>query len=120
MKVKIYELINAKDVLEAIYINKSLPTRTAYNIYLTLSKLNPSFDFFEKKRSEIFKEYGILDGDNYVIPEEHRQTFYDEINAIGNIECEAEIEKIDIPLDINLNISPSDIALLKPFINFVE
>ena len=85
-----------------------------------LSKLSPSLEFFEQKRNEAFGKYGVQEGENIVISKEYQEDFMSMLNEIGNFECEEEIEKVDVSLDINLNISPSDIALLSPFINFVE
>lgn len=120
MKIKISEIINAKTILDDISQNKEMPTKIAYKIYLMLSKLSPSLEFFDQKRSDAFEKYGIQDGEMIVIPEEHKEEFVSLLNEIGEFECEEEIEKIDISLDVNLGISPSDFALLEPFFNFVE
>ena len=120
MRVKISKIINAKSILDQMSQNKEIPTKLAYKIYLMLSKLSPSLEFFEQKRSEAFEKYGVQEGEMIVIPEEHKEGFMSLLNEIGEFECEEEIEKIDISLDINLGISPSDFALLEPFFNFVE
>ena len=120
MKVKISRIINAKTILDNISRNKEIPTKIAYKIYLMLSKLSPSLDFFEQKRREAFEKYGVQEGEMVVISEEHKEEVMSLLNEIGEFECEEEIEKIDISLDINLGISPSDFALLEPFFNFVE
>ncbi len=118
--MKIFDIINAKGILDEISQNKNIPTKSAYKIYIMLSKLTPSLEFFEKKRGEAFEKYGVKDGENIIIPQEHQTEFISMMNEIGSFDCEEEIEKVDISLDINLGISPSDIALLSPFINFVE
>ena len=120
MKIKIFQILNAKPVLDEINKSKTLPTRTAYKIYLLFSKLDTSLQFFENKRKEAFEKYGTRDGDNIIIPEDKQKEFMDALNEIGNLDCEEEIEKIDISLDIDLGVAPSDIALITPFINFVE
>lgn len=118
--MKIFELINAKETLDKICSNQNLPTRTAYSLYIMLSKLNTSFEFFEEKKMEIFKSLGETKDGGYVIPVEKTEDFYKEINKIGELECSEDFEKINISLDIDLGISSAEIALLTPFINFVE
>ncbi|MBQ3543563.1 MAG: hypothetical protein IJA34_01025 [Lachnospiraceae bacterium] len=118
--MKIFDVINAKNILDDISQNKEIPTKIAYKIYLMLSKLSPSLKFFEQKRSEAFEKYGVQEGETIIIPAEYKEEFMSLLNEIGEFECEEEIEKIDINLDINLGISPSDFALLEPFFNFVE
>ena len=120
MKVKISDLVNAKESLNKIYTNSNIPTREAYKIYTVLSKLQPAYDFFEEKREGVFKSIGVLEGENYIIPDEKINDFYQEMNKVGDLYCEEELEKIDISLDIDLGVSPAEIALLTPFINFVE
>lgn len=120
MKVKFYELINAKDLLDDISLRKSIPTKTAYKIYMLLSKFNESLQFFENKRMEFLQNYGEdIDG-SLVVPEEKRLDFFKSLNEIGELCCDVEFEKIDIDININLDISPKDFGLLEPFFNFVE
>ena len=109
--MKIFDVINAKNILDDISQNKEIPTKIAYKIYLMLSKLSPSLKF---------EKYGVQEGETIIIPAEYKEEFMSLLNEIGEFECEEEIEKIDINLDINLGISPSDFALLEPFFNFVE
>lgn len=118
--MKISEIINAKPVLDSITQNKELPTKTAYKIYLMILKINPSLEFFEQKRIEAFEKYGVKENDMVIIPEEHRDEFMAILNEVGNFECDEKIERVDISLDVNLGISPAEIALLEPFINFIE
>ena len=118
--MKIINIINAKDALQTLSQNKNLPTRLAYKIFLLLSSVEKSLDFFETKRIEAFKKYGVKNNDGMIVPEEKMLDFTSYLKEIGEIECEEKIEKIDISLDIDLGISPAEIALLEPFINFIE
>lgn len=118
--MKLYQIINAQPVLDEISKNKNLPTRTAYQIYVLLSKLETSIQFFENQRMELFRKYGVSDGDNLVIPDENYESFKKEIDELGNLDCEEEIAKIDIGLDVDLGVSPSEISVLIPFFNFLD
>lgn len=119
-KIKIYEILNAKQVLDELYSNKSLPTKTAYKIYLLLSKLNASLEFFNSKRIELFKKYGEQKGEETVVSDEKRLEFLEALKELTELECEEPIEKIDLDLNINLDISAADLSLIAPFFNFVE
>ena len=118
--MKIYEIVNAKEVLEEISNNKNLPTREAYKLYLMLSNINDVFLFFESKRREAIKELGREENGTIIVDEENQEEFLQILNKIGNLDCEKEIAKVDISLNVNLNISPAEIAKLEPFINFVD
>lgn len=116
----INNIIEAKSALDQISGNKNLPSKVAYKIYILLSELQPSLKFFENKRRELFGKYGKEEGENIIIPVENRDLFYKEFNELCQVETEKEIKKVDISLDIDLGISPSDFALLEPFFNFIE
>lgn len=120
MKVKFYELINAKDLLDDVSARKSIPTKTAYKIYILLSKFNDSLQFFENKRLEFLQIYGEDKDGTLVVPEEKRLEFFKSLNEIGELYCDVEFEKIDIDININLGISPKDFGVLESFFNFVE
>ena len=120
--MKISNIINAKEVLTNLSQNKNIPTRVAYKLFLLLSGVEKSLNFFETKRREGFEKYGVEDasGNGVIIPEENMSDFISYLNDIGELECEEKIEKVDISLDIDLGVSPAEIALLEPFVNFVE
>lgn len=116
----IKQIIDAKPVLDRIAQNKEIPTKVAYKIYILLSSLNPAIQFFLDKRKELFLNYGKEDGENFVITEENQLIFSQKFDELMDIECTNEIQKIDISLDVDLGISPSEIFLLESFINFIE
>lgn len=116
----ISQTMNAKPVLDRLAQNKQLPTKVAYKIYVLLSELTPTIQFFLDKRKELFLRYGVEDGENYVITPENQEKFNNEFNELLSLEYEKDINKIDISLDIDLGISPADIFCLEAFINFIE
>ena len=116
----ISQIMNAKPILDRLAQNKQLPTKIAYKIYVLLSEVTPTIQFFLDKRKELFLNYGVEEGDSYIIIPENQQKFNNEFDELMNLECEKEVNKIDISLDIDLGISPADIFCLTPFINFVE
>lgn len=118
--MKLYEIINATECLRSISSNKNLPTRIAYKLYTMIKNVSDEMDFFEKKKYELFEKYGLEEGDGLVIPEYNKRDFLTELEDLKSIDCSKEIEKVDISLDIDLGVSPTDIALLEPFINFIE
>lgn len=120
MNITIKDIVEAQEVLGRISQNNNLPMRTAFKIYNTVDKLTSALNFFEKKRKDLFLRYGKEEGENYVIPAENSEVFYAEMNELLQTSCCEDAEKIDVSLDIDLGVSPAEIALLTPFINFVE
>lgn len=118
--MKLSHIINAKEVLTNLSQNKNLSTRVAYKIFMLISSVEKSLTFFENKRKEGFEKYGVEAPDGITIPSENTEAFLEYMNEVGELECEEKIEKVDISLDIDLGVSPAEIALLEPFINFVE
>lgn len=118
--MKIYEIVKSEAVLNSIAENKKLPTKIAYKIYKLLLSLKPNLDFYNGQKYDLFRKYGKSEGENIIIPSENQQIFLNELEELNQVECEDEIKKIDISLDIDLGISPADFFLLEPFINFVE
>lgn len=120
MNITMKNIVEAQEVLGRISQNCNLPMRTAFKVYNTVDKLSSALNFFERKRKDLFLRYGKEEGENYVIPPENNEAFYAEMNELLQTPCCEDDEKIDISLDIDLGVSPAEIALLTPFINFVE
>lgn len=118
--MKIYEVVESKEILDSLAQNKNLPTKIAYKIYRLLVKVTPILDFYNNQKFDLFQKYGNQEGEEIVIPKENQDVFLKDLNELKQVECEDGIEKIDIGLDIDLGISPADFFLLEPFINFVE
>lgn len=118
--MKIYEIISAKETLEALSQNKNLPTRTAYKLYVMIDKVQTSIQFYNDKRMEVFKEFGVENGDQIEIPPEKIPEASKRMDEVMNLDVQEEIEKVDISLDIDLGISPAEINQLVPFINFID
>lgn len=118
--MKIKDIISAKELLEKLSQNKELPTRAAYKLYLMLQSLESSIKFYDTKRIEVFKEYGVEADGQITIPPEKIPEASAKMEEILNLDIQEEIEKADISLDIDLGVSPAEIQLLIPFINFVE
>lgn len=118
--MKIYDIISAKDILEKLAQNKSLPTRTAYSVYLMLNKAEATIQFYESKRAEIFREFGIEKDGQIEIPPEKIPEASAKMDEVLDLETQEEIEKVDISLDIDLGVSPAEIQQLVPFINFID
>ena len=118
--MKIHNVISAKEVLEKLSQSRDLPTRTAYKIYLMLEKAQGALQFYESRRLEIFKEFGVEKDGQIEIPPEKIPEASVKMDELLDLDLPEEIEKVDISLDIDLGVSPSEIQMLTPFINFVE
>lgn len=118
--MKLYEIANASECLRSVASNKNLPTRVAYRLYIMIKVVSDEMDFFERKKYELFEKYGDNIDGNLIVSDLNKDAFLAEIEELKAIDCSKEIEKVDISLDIDLGVSPADIALLEPFINFIE
>ncbi|MBO7461948.1 MAG: hypothetical protein J6T96_05075 [Bacteroidales bacterium] len=118
--MKVFEIVSAKEVLEKLSQNKSLPTRTAYKVYLMLDKAQATLQFYETKRMEIFREFGVEKDGQIEIPPEKIPEASSKMDEVLGLDIEDTIEKVDISLDVDLGISPSEIQQLIPFINFTD
>ena len=118
--MKVYEIISAKEVLEKLSQNKSLPTRTAYKVYLMLDKVQTTIQFYETKRMEVFREYGVEKDGQIEIPPERIKEASAKMDEVLGLDIEEDIDKVDISLDVDLGISPAEIHQLIPFINFTD
>ena len=118
--MKLYEIINATECLRNISSNKNLPTRVAYKLYLMIKQASDEFEFFENQKYSLFEKYGRDMNGVLTITEDNKEMFVAELDELKNIDVSKKFEKVDISLDIDLGVSPADIALLEPFINFVE
>ena len=118
--MKIYDIISAKEILEKLAQNKDLPTRTAYKVYLMLDKTQSSIQFYESRRAEVFKEFGIEKDGQIEIPPEKIPEASAKMDEVLDLDVQEEIEKVDISLDLDLGVSPAEIHQLVPFINFID
>lgn len=118
--MKIIDIISAKGLLQKISECKDIPTRLAYNIYILLNSLNATLDFYDEQKKKVFEEYGVREGDNIIIPEDKIEEVEPILNELVSVEIDDPPKKVDVSLDINLGISPADINLLVPFINFID
>lgn len=118
--MKISEIFMASELLAKISSNKNLPTRVAYKLYMLLSSLDKELEFYDKKRREIFEEYGEANGEQITIPKEKVSLVEPLFAELNELTVENPPEKIDISLDVDLGVSASEIELLLPFVNFVE
>ncbi len=118
--MKIYDIISAKETLEKLAQNKSLPTRTAYKVYLMLNKAQATIQFYESKRAELFREFGVEKDGQIEIPPEKIPEASAKMDEVLNLDTQEEIEKVDVSLDIDLGVSPAEIQQLVPFINFTD
>ena len=118
--MKIKDIILAKELLEKLSQNKELPTRAAYKLYLMLNSLQSSIEFYDNKRIEVFKEFGVEADGQITIPPEKIPEASAKMEEILNLDVQEEVERAEVSLDVDLGISPAEIQLLIPFINFVE
>lgn len=102
MQYKLIDLVKASPGLQKLIL-QDLPIRTAYKIMQLTEKANPSLMFYGQE--------AIKAGEN-----EQR------LGELENMEVSGfeDYEPIEVGLDSNIRLTPSDIKFLKPFISFID
>ena len=92
----LYEIAVASKPLQKL-ISQDLPLRAAYDLAIMATKLNPSLEFFGEQ---------LANGRSL-----------EELNAL---EADVEIKRVELPLDLDIKLTASDVKCLEPFVKFTE
>ena len=118
--MKIREMVLAINALSKL-ANCDLNIQTAYKLNQVVSIIQKEVDFFSNQRQKIFEKYGKLNKkDEFVIAKENESKAEEAIEEILDIESEAKIIPIKIPITENIQLSVNDLIFLEPFITFYE
>ena len=104
--MKAYNLVDAVPALQKL-VREDLPLRTAYRLSKMVRKVNEELDFFRAKEAELKARH------EYKVPAA-------EYEELLNLEIDWNGDKIEIPLDTNIELSCADVEALEPFITFKE
>lgn len=88
-------------------VSQSLPLRTSYKLSKIVRRVNEELDFFRAKEAELKAKH------EYKVPVK-------EYEELLNLEIDWNEQKIEIPLDANIELSCADVEALEPFITFKE
>ena len=101
-----FQLLNAAPGFQKL-VRNDLPLRTSYKLSKMVRRVNEELDFFRAKEAELKAKH------EYKVPVK-------EYEELLNLEIDWNEERIEIPLDANIELSCADIEALEPFITFKE
>lgn len=124
IKLKLNELLNATDALQTLS-KKSLQARPAFQVVRLLKAADKEIQEFNDIRVKVVNQYGDKDengelitdenGNCHIAPE-HINEFNKELNDLLNTEIEINANALSLGDLEELEFTPSDLALLEPFI----
>lgn len=128
ISVKITELLNSTETLQKLS-QKDFKAKLAWQVARLLKAAEGEIQSFNETRMNLIKKYGVKDENgelktdekgNCQIESESVETFSNELNELLETTVEINANKIDIGLLENVDFTPSDMAVLEPFVDFGE
>ena len=119
--MKLHQIIGAIPALNKISSHE-LPLKDAYKLSKLLIAIQPDLDFFNHKRIDILNKYGTKaeNEENYNIAPQNMDAFKAEMDELGNIETQAQITAVQLPLYDDIKITANEISTLVPFIEWSD
>jgi hypothetical protein len=105
MKIKAIDILNSKEVLTKLGSVKFEDGITSYKLIRNIKNIGFEMDNLERAKAELFIKYGTRDKDTTKIPDDKKDQFLKELNALLGMEVEIDI----------LPISPEKISGFSPF-----
>lgn len=128
IKVKILDLVNSTETLQKLS-QKDFKAKLAWSIARLLKAAEKEIQEFNDTRMNLIKKYGEKDENGELVTDDKGNCkidnsvlneFSNELNDLMNTEVEINANKIDIELLENLEFTPSEMAILEPFVEFEE
>lgn len=126
--VKISDLLNSTETLQKL-AQKDFKAKLAWSIARLLKSAEAEIQSFNDTRMNLIRKYGQKDENGELITDENGNCkieqesineFTNELNELVNTEVEINANKIDINLLENIDFTPSDMAILEPFVDIGE
>lgn len=126
--VKIENLLNSVETLQKL-AQKDFKAKLAWQVSRLLKSAEAEIQAFNETRMNLIRKYGEKnengdlitdDNGNCKILPENIETFTNELNELIASEVEINANKLDINLFGDIDFTPSDMALLEPFIDIDE
>ena len=128
INVKISELLNSVDTLQKL-AQKDFKAKLAWQIARLLKEAEKEIQSFNETRMNLIRKYGQKDENgelktdengNCQIDSEYVGTFSDELNELLNTEVEINANKISLALLEDVDFTPSEMAILEPFVDIED
>jgi len=119
-KIKLVQVMNAVDSLRKLSVSE-LPLKLSYKLSKITQACQVEIDFYEDKRLELAEKYGTLNDDktSYNVVPEKAEEVQKLLIELGDLEIQNDIPSLELSLDLDLKLTPNDVALLEPFITFI-
>ena len=126
--VKISDLLNSTDTLQKL-AQKDFKAKLAWSIARLLKAAEAEIQSFNETRMTLIKKYGDKDENGELITDDKGNCkigndvlneFTTELNELVNTEVEINANKIKIDLLADIDFTPSDMAILEPFVDIGE
>ena len=123
--VKISELLNSVETLQKLS-QKDFKAKLAWQIARLLRSAESEIQSFNETRMNLIRKYGEKDENGELVTDERGNCkiienevndFNTELNDLLNSTVEINANKIDIDQLEDLDFTPSEIAILEPFID---
>ena len=128
IKVTIADLLNSTETLQKLS-QKDFKAKLAWSIARLLKSAEAEIQSFNETRMNLIKKYGEKDENgelitddngNCKIPNANMVEFNDELKDMLDAEVEINANKLSIDLLEDIEFTPSDMAVLEPFIDMEE
>lgn len=126
--VKISDLLNSTETLQKLS-QKDFKAKLAWSIARLLKAAEAEIQSFNDTRMNLIKKYGEKDENGELITDENGNCkinpddtaeFSKELNDLIETTVEINANKIKMDLLEDLDFTPSDMAVLEPFVEFDE
>lgn len=113
MKLKtIVDAVEALNILQ----QKELPIVESFKLINLLQQIEPYLNNYSEQRQKLIQKYGDTeDGNNYTIPKENVNLYFQEIEPLDNLDIEISFEKIKLSTCISITTMH-----LRQLLDFVE
>ena len=128
IQVKIADLLNSTETLQKLS-QKDFKAKLAWTIARLLKSAENEIQSFNDTRMNLIKKYGEKDENGELITDENGNCkinqedidiFSKELNELMDSEVEINANKMKMDLLENIDFTPSDMAVLEPFVEFDE
>ena len=113
--MKLETIVNAYPALSKL-AGQDLPLPVLYRFSKLLAALEPEINFFIQQREKLFEKYGEISAEGYTVDADKVSEFEAELKELTEMETEASVQRISLPLVGNVALSFADLRALEEFV----
>lgn len=128
MKLKLYEILNAVEVLKKV-MNSAVSLKTAYRLSKVAKKCNEELALVQETQKKLVAKYGdknekgevLTDAKgNVTVSEEAAKEYKTELAEFLNTEVEIDVDQVVIKADEKIEISAAELMVVENIIKIEE